>query len=106
MIIPPLKLVTTGKTMEQQQLDAGTIAALMLRFKDYRLPKAKRLLKKVNEGQKLSDYDIRWLKTVHSDSVRTQSLVKRNPDYSRLISQAIDLYLEIITKGLENENTD
>ena len=79
--------------MEQQQLDAGTIAALMLRLKDYRLPRAKRLLKKVNEGQKLSDHDIRWLKTIHADSIKVQELVKRNPEYSGLLARTIDLCL-------------
>ncbi len=29
--------------MDKSDLDAGTIAALMLRFKEYRLPRAKRL---------------------------------------------------------------
>jgi len=92
--------------MEQQQLDAGTLAVLMLRFKDYRLPRANRLLEKVNEGQKLSDYDIRWLKTVHADSMNIQDLVKRNPEYSELLTRAIDLCLEIISKGLENESAE
>jgi hypothetical protein len=106
MIISPVNLVTTGTTMEQQQLDAGTIAVLILRLKDYRLPRAKRLLKKVNEGQKLCEYDIKWLKTVHADSMKIQGLVKRNPEYSGLLTRAIDLCLEIISKGLENESPD
>jgi len=89
--------------MDQTQKDAGTIAALMIRMKETRLPMAKRLLEKVNGGEKLSDSDIQFLKRVYEDSRNSQSLVKRNPEYDGLISRALDLYAEIITKGLENE---
>jgi hypothetical protein len=91
--------------MQKSDQDAGTIAALMLRFKEYRLPRAKRLLKKVNGGEILSDEDIRFLKRVYTDGRNTQSLVKRHPEYHELITRAIDLYTEIITKGLENEKS-
>ena len=89
--------------MEQSEKDAGTIAALMLRLKETRLPRAKQLLEKVNGGDTLSDSDIRFLKGVYEDSRSSQALVKRNPEYHKLISSFTDLYTEIITKGLENE---
>jgi hypothetical protein len=91
--------------MEQKEIDAGTIAALMLRFKEYRLPRAKRLLQRVTEGQVLREGDISFLKRVHSDSLQAQSLIKQNPEYSILVSRTLDLYTEIIKKGLENEDT-
>jgi len=91
--------------MKQSTKDAGTIAALMLRFREIRLPRAKRLLKKVNGGAALSESDIRFLKRVHEDSKTNQPLVKRNPEYQRLVTGFIDLYTEIIAKGLENEKS-
>jgi len=89
--------------MDQSTIDAGTIAALMIRLKDYRLPRALRLLDDVNNGEKLGDSDIQFLKRVYNDSRNTQPLVKRHPEYHELISRTLDLYTEIITKGLENE---
>jgi len=89
--------------MDQSKEDAGTIAALMLRMKDYRLPRAKRMLERVNEGATLSNEDILFLKRVYNDSRTNQSLVSRHPEYHELIARALDLYAEIITKGLENE---
>ena len=89
--------------MDKSKQDAGTIAALMVRFRDYRLPRAQRLLDRVREGELLSDDDIRFLKRVYNDGINTQPLVKRNPEYHQLICRAIDLYVEIITRGLENE---
>ena len=91
--------------MDQSEEDAGTIAALMLRMKEDRLPRAQRMLERVNDGEKLSDSDIRFLKRVYEDNRANQALIKRNPGYLDLVSGFIDLYAEIITKGLENEKT-
>jgi hypothetical protein len=89
--------------MEQKELDSGTILALMLRFKEYRLPRALRLLERVNEGQTLRESDINFLKRVYSDGLQAQPLIKRHPEYSVLVSRTLALYTEIIQKGLENE---
>ncbi len=89
--------------MEQPEKDAGTIAALMIRFKETRLPRAQRLLEKVNGGEKLSDSDIGFLKRVYQDTRVGQSLIKRHPEYHDLVAGFVDLYTEIITTGLENE---
>jgi hypothetical protein len=91
--------------MDQKQKDAGTISALMLRMTQTRLPRAQRLLEKVNDGSTLSDSDIRFLKRVFNDSRSNQSLFKRNPEFIDLISRFIDLYAEIVAKALENEKS-
>ena len=89
--------------MDQSEKDAGTIAALILRMDEYRLPRAKRLLDDVTQGQKIRETDINFLKRVYRDYQANQSLIKRNPEYSQLMFGFIDLYAEIITRGLENE---
>jgi len=91
--------------MDQSERDAGTIAALMIRMKEYRLPRAKRLLEKVEGGATLSSEDISFLERVYEDSRSSQPLVKRHPEYHELIVRTLDLYTEIITRGLENEKT-
>ena len=91
--------------MEKSEMDAGTIAALMMRFKDYRLPRAKRLLKRVSTGSPLTEEDIGFLKRVYSDGIQIQPLIRRNPEYSLLITRTMGLYTEIINKGLENEES-
>ena len=89
--------------MEQSDKDAGTLTALMVYLEEVRLPRALRLLDKVNGGGILSERDIRFLKKVYRDSRINGRLVKRHPEYSGLISRCLVLYTEIITKGLENE---
>ena len=91
--------------MDQSDKDAGAIAALMLRLTEYRLPRAKRLLEKVNEGGTLSVGDIQFLKRVYQDGRGNQSLYQRNPEYHGLVTGFTELYIEIITKGVENENS-
>ena len=83
--------------------DAGTIAALMIRLKDYRLPRARRILKQVNSGEPLSDENLAFLKRVFADASNIKPLVERNPEYLGLVSKMIGLYSEITAKALENE---
>jgi len=88
---------------DQSNMDAGTIAALMVRFRETRLPRAQGLLEKVNAGQKLDDGDIDFLKRVYDDSRSLHALVLRNPDYLSMVTKFIDLYSEIIAKAVELE---
>jgi len=90
--------------MEQSDKDTGTLAALMLYLEEVRLPRALRILERVNGGGRLSERDIRFLKRVYRDSRINEPLVKRHPEYNGLISRCFILYTEIINKGLENEN--
>jgi hypothetical protein len=89
--------------MDQSEEDAGTIEVLILRMEETRIPRAKRLLDKVNVGDTLSNNDIRFLKRVYRDNRANQSLILRNPDYFKLMAGFIDLYSEIIEKAFENE---
>lgn len=91
--------------MDQEEKDTGTISALMIRMTETRLPRAHRLLEKVSDGSTLSDSDIRFLKRVFKDSRSNQSLFKRNPEFTDLMSRFIDLYSEIVEKALENEKS-
>ena len=91
--------------MEQQIKDTGTITVLMLRLKETRLPRAKRLLEKVNNGEKLSDRDIRFLHKVYEDSQNISALINRHPEVQHLYSCVLDLYVEIIQKGIKNESS-
>ena len=89
--------------MDQSTKDACTIAVLMLRLEESRIPRARRMLDKVNEGTRLSDSDIGFLKRVYHNNRENQSLIERNPDFSRLINKFMDLFHEIIEKGFANE---
>jgi hypothetical protein len=89
--------------MEQSQKDRGSIIALMERLVEIDLPRARRLLDRVNAGLALRDTDIEFLKRLYEDSERNEGLVERNPAYQAVFTRSFELYTEIIRKGLENE---
>jgi hypothetical protein len=89
--------------MDQETKDAGTIEALMIRMKEYRIPRAKRMQERVNAGEKLSDVDIEYLNRVYDQSRDSAALFERHPEYDELRIRALDLFSEIIAKALENE---
>jgi hypothetical protein len=97
-------MLSEAQTMKQSERDAGTIAALMIRLQDYRLPRAQRMLEKVQQGAVLSDEDLQFLERVFADARHLKPLVERNPKYLPLVSRMIDLYGEIVARSLENEN--
>lgn len=89
--------------MQRDPKDAGTLEALMIRLREYRLPRALRILDKVNQGQVLLDSDLEFLHRVLEDSRGLRPLIERNPDYMSLVCKLADLYSEIVSKSLENE---
>jgi len=90
-------------TMDQSEKDTGCIIALMERMVETDLPRARRLLERVNAGLRLRDTDIEFLKRMNEDSERNEGLVERNPAYQAVFTRSFELYTEIIRKGLENE---
>lgn len=85
--------------------DAGTIAALMQRMLEQRLPRAQRMLERVRAGQRLSDADLDFLKRVEQDSRWPLPLIQRHPEYLEILTRGISLYEEILALALENERS-
>lgn len=83
--------------------DAGTIAALMQRMLEQRLPRAERILVRMRAGERLSDVDLDFLKRVEQDSRWPLPLIRRHPEYLEILTRGISLYEEILTLALENE---
>jgi len=91
--------------LDQDEIDSGTLAAMMLDLEENRLPRALRLLDRVNNGELLSEEDIQFLKEAYEDSRANESLVERHPEYCQLIARSLGLYAEIINKGVANEKS-
>lgn len=83
--------------------DAGIIQVLLKRLESQQLPRALSLKKKVDRGEPLNDYDIKFLQQVFADAEYIRPFVIRNPEYQNLLSRVIHLYKEITDKALENE---
>ena len=89
--------------MSKAAEDIGVIIALVNRFTEQRLPKVIAVKERVELGECLSDYDIKFLDEILKDANRIMPLVDKHPEWQPLTSRAISLYQEITEKALENE---
>ena len=92
------------RTFMDSSAELGHILVLLNRFNTYRLPYARRLDAKVNRGELLSQYDLRFLKKVFEECAHARRLAEKHPGYESLVSRATSLYADIIRKGLDNEH--
>jgi hypothetical protein len=89
--------------MSENTKDEGVISALLERFNQHRLPQMLQFKERVNRGEKLSDHDISFLNEMFSSVMELSPLIERNPEYKQLVAEVIDLFHEITSKALENE---
>lgn len=83
--------------------DTATMQALLDRLLKFRLPRAMDLRKRVDNGERLTDSDIAFLKSALEDAQDGQHFVARNPEFHSLGTQIVALYEHIVQKGIENE---
>ena len=88
--------------MTDETRDAGLIQVLAARMEKIRLPMAMSLKEKVDRGETLNDFDIRFLEEVSQDSQEIRGLLERHPEWNELASKILHLYKEITDKAVEN----
>ena len=89
--------------MDSKKTDSGVIVALLERFTKERYPRALALKQKMDAGERLSDFDLEYLKRILTDAEQLQPLLDRHPELRPLAATAFSLYEEIAKRALENE---
>jgi hypothetical protein len=88
----------TDTTHEQ-----GVIITVVEHFEKFTLPRALDIKAKVDGGERLDDWDFKYLNAVLTGAEEVKRYVDRRPDLQQLYARAISLYQEITEKALENE---
>ena len=89
--------------MHAQERDLGIFAALIQRFEHFRLPRILHLKDKVDSGKTLSNSDIHYISGSLGRTRQILPLIDRHPEYQSFASRTLQLYIHIVSKGLENE---
>lgn len=91
--------------MENSEKQLGITMAILERFEKKTLPEALWLKEKVDKGELLNEGDIEFLEEILANATSVKHFVDSEPQWQSLYASAIGLYEEIITKGLENQQT-
>ena len=92
--------------MAQASKELGVIAVLAKRMVEERLPKALALKERVDRGEKLNELDLNFLEQVVNESNQIMPLIKKDTSNKQVAARMLQLYNEITTKALENEQAD
>jgi hypothetical protein len=85
--------------------DTGMAMALLERFRTQRLPRALKIKERVDQGERLEDTDLTFLKEVLESADQIKGLVDRHPEYQEIYSRSVELYHAITTRALANEES-
>ena len=83
--------------------DPGTAKALIDRVVRLRLPRTLALKDRVDAGERLTDTDIAFLKSVLEDAEQSRTFVVQHPELHAIGARLVALYEEIVHKAMENE---
>jgi hypothetical protein len=83
--------------------EAGILQVALDRFNNLRLPRALALKDKVDRGEKLDEFEIKFLAEVAADLHTLKGFLERHPEYESLVVKGIGLYTEITEKAIANE---
>ncbi|UHQ18726.1 hypothetical protein LVB87_11065 [Lysobacter sp. KIS68-7] len=89
--------------MSDEKMEAATGQAMIDRLMHQRLPRLLDMQKRVDAGERMSDEDIDYLKSVLEEANRNKGYFVQHPESHKLAGQVVDLYDQIMKKALENE---
>lgn len=91
--------------MEHSEDEKGTAQVLLKRLVDQRLPRLMELRDRTERGELLTDFDIEFLEGALNDAQHNERYAANFPEYTALVAKIAQLYEQITSKALENQQT-
>ena len=89
--------------MTESSEDTGVLTTLVERLEKRRVPRALAIKEKVDRGERLDEWDTDYLNKIIADAQQVLGLIDKYPEYQDLYARVADLYEDITSKALENE---
>ena len=81
----------------------ATLSAMLKMFQDKHYPRAIRIKERLENGEVLTDHDLRFLKDVLQSAKHAIPFVQKNEKYQKLTGQITSLYSDIVELAARNE---
>jgi hypothetical protein len=89
--------------LSKEDAEEGTIAVLLKRAVEKRIPNILAIKERLEKGGTLSNLEITHLEEILANSKKMQEMVERHPEFQELAAKMINLYVEITRMAVENE---
>jgi DNA-binding XRE family transcriptional regulator len=89
--------------LSKEDAEEGTIAVLLKRAVEKRIPNVLAVRDRLEKGGTLSNLEITHLEEILANSQKMQEMVERHPEFQELAAKMINLYAEITRMAVENE---
>lgn len=83
--------------------DTGVILVILQRFETQRLPRITEIKLSLDGGNKLSEFNIRYLSEAMHDAQMIMPYLNRHPEYEPLFAKVMHYYKVITDEALANE---
>jgi len=90
--------------MSTQQIDdTGIIQVILERFEKQRLPRMIEIKQRLDDGNKLNEFELEYLSEAVHDAKALLPFLERHPEYEPLLSRVVHYYKIITDEALGNE---
>lgn len=90
--------------MNEKQLTEGSITAVLNRLQTQVLPRILAIKERLDQGEKVSPEDIRYLKLGLSDAMHAKILFDHHLEFRDISARIVALYRDISAQALRNED--
>ena len=86
-----------------EDIDNGTVYVLAERTIRHRIPRALRIKKRMDEGERLSDYELDYLLNLLKDVHELEPFLEEHPEWTSVAGKMARLYADIADEAMQNE---